>query len=205
MAHHFKAPRFQKCTLLHCFIGSQWFNWILYEFYRKLVSTFYLWSPTTWYSTPVVGKVRDLLYDVTGCHPVTYADTRLTGQGEVPVERVLTNSHLGCCNAPLSFLVVFWIIVLHALTSGAGNVMPLSNTVFIYGIYLYWRYAIFTALPSCWYLPARQWSWSGQLSRVSVVKVCVQLQLPQASVLGLYVSELKAWNTCRWRWGDAAF
>ncbi|CAL1159398.1 unnamed protein product [Cladocopium goreaui] len=36
--------------------------------------------------------VRDLLYDVTGCHPVTYADTRLTGQGEVPVERVLTNA-----------------------------------------------------------------------------------------------------------------
>lgn len=40
-------------------------------------------------------QVRDLLYDVTGCHPVTYADTRLTGQGEVPVERVLTNSPLG--------------------------------------------------------------------------------------------------------------
>lgn len=39
-----------------------------------------------------LGEVRDLLYDVTGCHPVTYADTRLTGQGEVPVERVLTNA-----------------------------------------------------------------------------------------------------------------
>lgn len=104
--------------------------------FSDFISTFYLCSPTTWYSTPV-GKVRDLLYDVTGCHPVTYADTRLTGQGEVPVERVLTNSHLGCCNVSLSFLVVFWIIVLHTWTSGAGNIMPLSNTMFTYCIYLY--------------------------------------------------------------------
>eukprot|EP00434_Breviolum_minutum_P001249 symbB.v1.2.001095.t1/scaffold33.1/size517934/47 len=46
-----------------------------------------------------LGEVRDLLYDVTGCHPVTYADTRLTGQGEVPVERVLTNSSVYNCNS----------------------------------------------------------------------------------------------------------
>ncbi|CAK9019283.1 unnamed protein product [Durusdinium trenchii] len=39
-----------------------------------------------------LGEVRDLLFDVAGCHPVTYADTRLTGSQEVPVERVLTNA-----------------------------------------------------------------------------------------------------------------
>ncbi|CAE7268910.1 unnamed protein product [Symbiodinium natans] len=39
-----------------------------------------------------LGEVRDLLFDVCGTHPVTYADTRLTGSGEVPVERVLTNA-----------------------------------------------------------------------------------------------------------------
>ncbi|CAE8700523.1 unnamed protein product [Polarella glacialis] len=39
-----------------------------------------------------LGEVRDLLFDVCGSHPVTYADTRLTAGGEVPVERVLTNS-----------------------------------------------------------------------------------------------------------------
>eukprot|EP00439_Symbiodinium_sp_Y106_P069699 s2_g12.t1 len=41
-----------------------------------------------------LGEVRDLLFDVCGTHPVTYADTRLTGTGEVPVERVLTNAHV---------------------------------------------------------------------------------------------------------------
>ncbi|CAE7384023.1 unnamed protein product [Symbiodinium sp. CCMP2456] len=41
-----------------------------------------------------LGEVRDLLFDVCGTHPVTYADTRLTGNGEVPVERVLTNAHV---------------------------------------------------------------------------------------------------------------
>lgn len=41
-----------------------------------------------------LAEVRDLLFDVAGCHPVTYADTRLTGSQEVPVERVLTNACL---------------------------------------------------------------------------------------------------------------
>lgn len=39
-----------------------------------------------------LGDVRDLLYDLRGSHLVTYADTRFAGSGEVPVERVLTNS-----------------------------------------------------------------------------------------------------------------
>eukprot|EP00927_Polykrikos_kofoidii_P036905 TRINITY_DN31111_c0_g1_i1.p1 TRINITY_DN31111_c0_g1~~TRINITY_DN31111_c0_g1_i1.p1 ORF type:complete len:981 (-),score=240.04 TRINITY_DN31111_c0_g1_i1:255-3197(-) len=38
-----------------------------------------------------LGEVRDLLYDIRGSHPVTYADTRFIGNGdEVPVERILT-------------------------------------------------------------------------------------------------------------------
>ena len=133
MAHHFKAPRFPKCTLLTSPLFHQ-FSVIQLNFIDFIIIslTFYLCSPTTWSFTPaLVGKVRDLLYDVTGCHPVTYADTRLTGQGEVPVERVLTNSHLGCCNAPLSFQVMFWIIVLRLLTSGAGNMIPLYRILCI--------------------------------------------------------------------------
>lgn len=38
-----------------------------------------------------LGEVRDLLFDIRGSHPVTYADTRLTGGGEAPAERVLTS------------------------------------------------------------------------------------------------------------------
>jgi len=41
-----------------------------------------------------LGEVRDLLYDVLGSHPVTYADTRFVSSGEVPAERVLTNSNV---------------------------------------------------------------------------------------------------------------
>jgi len=39
-----------------------------------------------------LGEVRDLLYDTVGSHPVTYADTKITSAGEVPSERVLTNT-----------------------------------------------------------------------------------------------------------------
>jgi len=39
-----------------------------------------------------LGEVRDLLYDILGSHPVTYADTRITAAGEMPSERVLTNA-----------------------------------------------------------------------------------------------------------------
>eukprot|EP00929_Paragymnodinium_shiwhaense_P101047 TRINITY_DN63806_c0_g1_i1.p1 TRINITY_DN63806_c0_g1~~TRINITY_DN63806_c0_g1_i1.p1 ORF type:complete len:959 (-),score=267.76 TRINITY_DN63806_c0_g1_i1:206-3022(-) len=38
-----------------------------------------------------LGEVRDLIFDIRGSHLVTYADTRLTGSGEVPAERVLTS------------------------------------------------------------------------------------------------------------------
>lgn len=72
-----------------------------------------------------LGEVQDLLYDIRGSHPVTYADTRLSGSGEVPAERVLTNAGVYCSAASkrqrLDY-VFFFPYVNHL--SPRGNVAP---------------------------------------------------------------------------------